>query len=142
MKTGFESAITTAVQAMGNGSGPRPLHIAISLALGVLTALAAGSLHRSDRPNPLAPNFSVQAVIKRAGATLFGTAPLTLTLLRSQEQGITILILLLAAIGGVGWGLLTYFDDSTLQTAIWKGAKAAASAVAAGQAYWALYGKN
>ncbi|WP_432029849.1 hypothetical protein [Streptomyces sp. 1222.5] len=121
------------------------MHIGISLAVGVLLALATGFLHRTDRLNPLAPNYSIQSATKRGIATLFGTTPLVLSLLRSPDQTATFFILLLAAIAGVVWALLTYFDTTTPQTtraAIWKGAKATAAALAAGQAFLALYGKS
>ncbi|USQ89889.1 hypothetical protein NFX46_40100 (plasmid) [Streptomyces phaeoluteigriseus] len=138
MKAGLGSVITVAGTA---AEGPRSLDIAISLAVGVLVALAAGLLHRSDRPDPaVAVTYSPYAAVMRAGLALFGTASLMLAVLMSPQQGVSFLVLLLSAVAGVVYGLLAYCDSSTLQAAIWKGATVTASATALGQAFLALYG--
>ncbi|MEU8653744.1 hypothetical protein [Streptomyces sp. NPDC048737] len=143
MKASIKSAAAVAAKAAENGDAPRPLHIAISLALGVLVAIAAGFLHRSDRPDPLiAVTYSPQAALMRAGIALFGTAFLTLATLMSDEQGVSFLIVLLSVAAGSLYGALAYFDVSTLQASIWKGATATASAMAMGQAFLALYGQS
>ncbi|MFE1927494.1 hypothetical protein ACFW91_33680 [Streptomyces asoensis] len=77
----------------------------------------------------------------RAGLALFGTASLTLAILMSAQQGVSFLVLLLSAVAGAVYGLLAYGDSSTLQAAIWQGAKVTASAAALGQAFLALYGR-
>lgn len=63
-----------------------------------------------------------------------------LATLMSQHQGVSFLILLLSAVAGVAYGLLAFYDVSTLQASLWKGATVAASAVALGQGFLALYG--
>lgn len=119
---------------------PTPLQIAISLTIGTLIALAAGFLHRSDRPAPTSARYSRQAAVMRAGIALFSSASLMLATLMSQHQGVSFLILLLSAVAGVAYGLLAFYDVSTLQASLWKGATVAASAVALGQGFLALYG--
>ncbi|MER5200994.1 hypothetical protein ACWD3J_46410 [Streptomyces sp. NPDC002755] len=141
MKAGFGSVITAAEKAAEGAGGPRSLDIAISLTVGVLVALAAGLLHRSDRPDPaVAVTYSGYAAVMRAGLVLFGTASLMLAILMSPQQGVSFLVLLLSAVAGVVYGLLAYYDSSTLQAAIWQGTKVTASAAALGQAFLALYG--
>ncbi|MFB8137516.1 hypothetical protein [Streptomyces mirabilis] len=120
---------------------PSSLQIAVSLTVGVLVALTAGFLHWSDRPDPsVAVTYSPQAAVMRAGIALFGTASLMLATLMGPQQGVSFLILLLSVVAGVVYGLLAYFDVSTLQASIWKGATVTASAVGLGQAFLALYG--
>ncbi|MFF6896132.1 hypothetical protein ACFY8Z_36690 [Streptomyces microflavus] len=138
MKTGLGTAIVVAAKAAEQIETPRPLHIAISLAVGVLVAITAGKLHRSDRPLTSQPRYSIQAAVMRAGIALFGTAALILATLRSPQQGASFLILLLAAVTGVAYGLLSHADAS-IQASIWKGATVAASACGLGQAFLALY---
>ncbi|WP_406278667.1 hypothetical protein OHT93_37660 [Streptomyces sp. NBC_00191] len=141
MKAGLGSVITAAANATQQAASPRPLHIALSLTVGVLAALVAGVLHRSDRPDPSrASTYSLQAAFMRAGIALFGGACLTLATLMSPHQGVGLLILLMSVVAGVVYGLLAYFDISTLQTSVWKGATMTASAAALGQAVLALYG--
>ncbi|MDX3697627.1 hypothetical protein PV726_47110 [Streptomyces europaeiscabiei] len=140
MKAGLGSVITAATEATKQLGAPSPLHIAISLAVGVLIALAAGTLHRSDRPIPASPvRYSVQAAIMRAGIACFGTASLVLAMLMSPQPGVSLLNLLISTVAATIYGLLAYFDDSTVQASIWRGATAAASAVGIGQAFLALY---
>ncbi|MFD5819345.1 hypothetical protein [Streptomyces sp. NPDC127038] len=142
MKLGLGSVTTMAGKAAESASGPSALDIAVSLTVGVLVALAAGLLHRSDRPDPaVAVTYSPYAAVMRAGLALFGTASLTLAILMSPQQGVSFLVLLLSAVAGAVYGLLTHCDSSTLQAAIWQGAKVTASAAALGQAFLALYGR-
>ncbi|MGW1365015.1 hypothetical protein ACWCQP_47450 [Streptomyces chartreusis] len=121
---------------------PSPLQIAVALTVGVLVALAAGFLHRSDRPTPTSSRHSKQASAMRAGIALFGSASLTLATLVSPHQDVSLLILLLSAAAGAIYGLLAFYDTNTIQAAVWRGATAAASATTLGQAFLALYGSN
>lgn len=142
MKIETGSAVMSAAQGMG---APDPLHISVSLTVGVLVALAAGILHRSDAPDPAFPTvrYSVPAAVARAGIALCGTASLTLSILMSKERGTSLLILLVSAVAGVVYGLLTHYDstasNSGIRSAIWRGLTATASACALGQGFLALY---
>ncbi|MBT1090533.1 hypothetical protein ACF063_35420 [Streptomyces chartreusis] len=141
MKVGLGSVITVAGKAAAGVDGPRSLDIAISLTIGLLVALAAGLLHRSDRPDPaVAVTYSGYAAVMRAGLALFGTASLMLAILMSPQQGVSFLVLLLSAAAGAVYGLLAHCDSSTFQAAIWKGATVTVSAAALGQAFLAFYG--
>ncbi|WP_331739488.1 hypothetical protein OG613_43770 (plasmid) [Streptomyces sp. NBC_00015] len=141
MKAGFGSVVIEVGEAAAGAGGPRSLDIAVSLTVGVLVALAAGLLHRSDRPDPaVAVTYSSYAATMRAGLALFGTASLMLAILMSPQQGVSFLVLLLSAVAGVVYGLLAHCDSSTLRAAIWQGAKVTASAAALGQTFLALYG--
>ncbi|MGJ5763309.1 hypothetical protein [Streptomyces galbus] len=141
MKAGLESFVTAAGKAAESAGGPRALDIAIALTVGVLMALMAGLLHRSDRPDPaVAVTYSAYAAVMRASITLFGTASLTLVALMSPQQGVGALVLLLSAVAGAVYGVLASCDSSTVQAAIWQGVKATASAAGLGQAFLALYG--
>lgn len=140
MRAGFGFVVTAAGKAAESTGAPRALDIAVSLTVGVLVALVAGLLHRSDRPDPaVAVTYSAYAAVMRAGITLFGTASLVLAALMSPQQGVGFLVSLLSAVAGAVYGLLASCDSSTVQAAIWQGAKAAASAAALGQAFLALY---
>ncbi|WP_331751264.1 hypothetical protein OID55_41490 (plasmid) [Streptomyces sp. NBC_00715] len=135
------SLITAAAKTADKADGPTPLQIAASLTVGFIIAIAAGFLHRSDRPDPsLTVTYSPQAAVMRAGIALFGSAFLALATLMAPRQDVSMLILLVSAAGGVIYGLLGYYDVSTLQAAIWKGARVTASAAALGQAFLAFYG--
>ncbi|MFE1928447.1 hypothetical protein ACFW91_38595, partial [Streptomyces asoensis] len=95
MKAGLGSVVTMAGKAAESAGGPRALDIAVALTVGVLVALAAGLLHRSDSPDPaVAVTFSSYAAVMRAGLALFGTASLTLAILMSAQQGVSFLVLL------------------------------------------------
>lgn len=143
MREKIDSAIVMAIESVEKVGAPRPLHIAISLTVGMLVALVAGILHRSDRPNPATPHYSVQSAVMRAGVALFGVATLTLATLMSPESETSFLILLLSAVAASVYGLLAYFDTTapsrTIQAAIWRGATVAASASGLGQTFLALY---
>ncbi|MEU5257213.1 hypothetical protein [Streptomyces longwoodensis] len=134
MKAGLGSVVTAAVSA----GGPRALDIAIALTVGVLMALIAGLLHRSDRPDPaVAVTYSAYAAVMRASITLFGTASLTLAALMSPQQGAGALVLLLSAVAGAVYGVLASCDSSTVGGDL-AGRKATASAAGLGQAFLAL----
>ncbi|MER6433953.1 hypothetical protein ABT272_40565 [Streptomyces sp900105245] len=121
-------------------AAPQPIHIAISLTVGLLFAIAAGALHRSDRPDPTLPDkYSIYAAVMRAGVTLFGTSSLVLTALISPRRSESLLVLLLSAAAAAIFGLLARLDQSTIQAAIWRGATIGASASAFGQAFLTLY---
>ncbi|MGW9400629.1 hypothetical protein [Streptomyces sp. NPDC055642] len=140
MKAGLGSVVTAATEITKQFDAPRPLHVAFSLTVGVLTSLAAGTLHRSDRPIPANPvRYSIQAAMMRAGIALFGTTSLVLSMLMSPQPSVSLLILLVAAVTATIYGLLAYFDENTVQASIWRGATAAASTVGLGQAFLALY---
>ncbi|MGW0545218.1 hypothetical protein ACWD0D_33710 [Streptomyces griseoincarnatus] len=144
MNTELGSVMTVAMKATEQTETPRPLHIAVSLTVGVLFAIILGILHRKDRPAAvipltLPPKYSVQAAVMRAGIALFATASLMLATLRSPQQGASFLILLLSTVAGAIYGLLAHGDNSSVQAAIWRGATVAASAGGLGQAFLALY---
>ncbi|MFC7993174.1 hypothetical protein ACFUV2_28175 [Streptomyces pilosus] len=139
MNDGFDTVVAMAVEATGKAEGPSPLHISLSLSVGVLIALAAGFLHRADRPDPSRPRYSVPAAVMRAGITLFGAAFLMLGTLMCPQRGANFLVLLLSSVAGVIYGLLAYYDNNTVQTAIWRGATIAGTASGLGQAFLALY---
>lgn len=139
MREGFGSVVMMAAEATQKMGTPRPLHIALSLSMGVLVALVAGFLHRSDRPVPFSPRYSVPAAVMRAGIALLGTASLILAALMSPQQGISFLVLVLSAVVGAVYGLLAFYDSSTIQAALWRGATATAAAGALGQTFVALY---
>lgn len=115
--------------------------IALSLALGVLFALAFGLLHRADiQPGPLSPpaRNTVKQALMRAGQVLLGSTGISLATLMATPKDASALIALAAVICGLLYGFLAS-ERTTVRTAIWKGAQAFAAVSTAGHAlltYW------
>ncbi|CAO0830932.1 hypothetical protein SMICM17S_12408 [Streptomyces microflavus] len=143
MITQLNTAIA-ATQVVGEKmEAPRPIDMASALVIGVLAAIAAGILHRTDRPTALpflAPprRYSIQQALMRAGTAFFGSSMLTLASLMVPATDTSVFILLTAAIPSVVYGLLAN-SESSVQTAIWKGAKAFAAVATVGHTLLALY---
>jgi len=120
--------------------------MATALAVGVLAALVAGIVHRTDRPAAVPflatpAQYSIQDAFMRAGTALFGASMLTLTSLMVPATDTSVFILLAATIPAVIYGLLAASGSnrSSVQAAIWRGAKVFAAVVGAAHAVLALY---